>query len=116
MNTQIPRNTGDFKIYYQNIRGVNTKTHIKSNFSAADYQLIALTETWLKSDFSSLELFDESFVVHRSDRDLTLSGKKGGGGCLIAIKNSISAMRMTQWEQELPFENVWLAINQKKIK
>lgn len=104
----------DLKIYYQNIRGVNTKTHIRSNFSAADFEIIALTETWLKSDFSSSEIFDDSFEVFRSDRDLSLTGKKSGGGCLIAIKNNISALRMTDWEKEIPFENVWMAINQKK--
>lgn len=106
-------NGGNLKIYYQNIRGVNTKTHIRSNFSAANYQAIALTETWLSSNFSSSELFDDSFTVHRSDRDLSLSNKKGGGGCLIAMKNNISSIRMTRWEQELPFENIWLAINKK---
>lgn len=107
-------NAKNLKIYYQNIRGVNTKTHIRSNFSAAKYELIALTETWMSSDLSSSELFDDSFTVHRSDRNLSLTNKKRGGGCLIAIKSNISAIRMTQWEQELPYENVWLAINQKK--
>ena len=107
-------NKKNLKIYYQNIRGVNTKTHIRSNFSVANFELIALTETWINSDFSSSEIFDESFVVHRNDRDLSQSNKRGGGGCLIAIKSNISAIRMNQWERELPFENVWLAINQKK--
>lgn len=69
-----------FRIYYQNIRGVNTKTHIRSNFSAANYHMIVLNETWLKDDLFSSELFDDSFVVYRNDRNLTTSNKKGGGG------------------------------------
>lgn len=90
-------NAKNCKIYYQNIRGVNTKTHIRSNFSSAKYDLIALTKTWINSDFSSSELFNDSFVVHRSDRNLSLINKKGGGGCLIAIKANISAIRMKMY-------------------
>lgn len=103
-----------FKIYYQNIRGVNSKTNIRSNFSAANYDMIALTETWLQDDFFSSQLFDSSFSVYRSDRDLVSTGKKGGGGCLIALKNTISATRMCDWEKELPYENIWIAINLSK--
>lgn len=99
-------NKRDLKLYYQNIRGVNTKTHIRSNFSAADFEIITLTETWLKCDFSSSEIFDDSFEVYRSDRDLSQTGKKSGGGCLIAIKNNISTLRMTDWEKQIPFGNV----------
>lgn len=102
------------RIYYQNIRGVNTKTHIRSNFSAANYHMIALTETWIQDNFSSSEIFDESFVVHRSDRNLLMTNKKSGGGCLVAIKNNISANRIFEWENELPFENVWLMLNLKQ--
>lgn len=55
-----------------------------------------------------------SFIVFRSDRNLELTGKSHGGGCLIAIKNYISANRVTEWENELPFENIWLQINLKQ--
>lgn len=37
----------------------------------------------------------------------------GGGGCLIAIKNNISCIRMKEWEEEIPFDNIWLRINSK---
>lgn len=100
-----------FKIYYQNVRGLNTKTNIKSNISASDYDMIVFNETWLQDGFFSEELFDDSFVVFRSDRDLALTGKCSGGGCLIALKNSISAIRLHDYEKELPFENIWLQIN-----
>lgn len=73
--------------------------------------MIILTETWLQSNFSSSELFDESFTVHRSDRNLDLTRKKRGGGCRIAVKNNISSIRMHEWEINLPFKNSWLAIN-----
>lgn len=78
--------------------------------------MIALTETWMNSDFSSSELFDETFVVYRNDRDPHRSNKTRGGGCLIALKNNVSSTRIPQWENEVSFENIWIAINQKKKK
>lgn len=99
------------KIYFQNVRGLNTKTNIKSDISAANYDIIVFNETWLQDDFFSAEIFDESFTVFRSDRNLASTGKSRGGGCLIAIKNNISAIRLNEWENDLPFENVWLQIN-----
>lgn len=97
-------------IYYQNFRSLNTKTHIRSNFPAADYKLIALTETWLDDDFNSSEIFDDTFVVHRSYRNREQTNKKTGGGCLVALKSDVSGIRITEWENELPIENVWIAI------
>lgn len=78
-----------FKIYFQNVRGLNTKTHIRSDITAAKFHMISLVETWLQDNFNSSELFDDSFVVYRSDGDLESTEKKTGGGCLVALKNNI---------------------------
>lgn len=53
--------------------------------SAYDYNIITLTETWLKSNIANAELFDDSYTVYRNDRDTR------GGGVLIALKNEIFA-------------------------
>lgn len=34
-----------------------------------------------------------------------------GGGCLIAIRKNIPALRLTDWEVEAPYDNVWLKIS-----
>lgn len=34
----------------------------------ANYDCLAFTETWLNDNFSSCELFDDSYSVFRSDR------------------------------------------------
>lgn len=101
----------DCNIYYQNTRSILDKLSIKSNISASNYNLIALTETWLNDNVSSSLYFDDSFLVERSDR---LNSR--GGGCLIAYKNSLTATRLHEWENEVEFENVWLAINSVKSK
>lgn len=91
------------KCLYQNTRGLRTKIAqgLKNRISNADKHIIALTETWLNSNFFSESIFDRDlFTVHRSDRtSRTYSRPNGpqnignddlmGGGCLIAIRKNI---------------------------
>lgn len=49
-----------FKFYYQNVRGLNTKSQQVFNFTSSQYNpldFIALTETWLNDGVFSSELF-----------------------------------------------------------
>lgn len=34
-----------------------------------------------------------------------------GGGCVLALRRDISAVRINEWEKEIPFDNVWLKLN-----
>lgn len=94
--------------YYQNVRGLRTKTNIRSSISASAYDLIVFTEHWLNDNFQSSEYFDDSYFVEREDRNI--GNKKWGGGALIAIKNRISYLRRSDWEKQIPFDNVWVEI------
>jgi len=76
-------NLTEITAYYQNSRGLCTKQ--KEFFSSAasyDYDLVILTETWLKDWIFDAEYFTNSYSVYRKDRDL-----RRGGGVLIATKN-----------------------------
>lgn len=74
------------QIYYQNCRGLRTKVpEFYQNVLNGNYAIIALTETWLNSSISSSELFDNRYVVTRSDRP---NGRRGGGVAL-AISTDI---------------------------
>lgn len=99
------------RIYTQNTRGLNSKikTGTIHKTTLLNHDIFALTETWLQSNVSSTELFNETYVTHRSDRILS-DEVQTGGGVLVAIKNNIVANRLTAWEQEIPFENIWLKI------
>lgn len=99
------------RAYYQNVRGLRTKTEIQSKISASQFELIAFTEHWLNDEFVSSEYFDDSYFVERNDRKRP--DKKWGGGALIAIKNSIPYKRYCDWENETAFENVWIEIKTK---
>lgn len=92
-------------MYYQNVRGLRTK--IDEFFTAASestYDVIVLTETWLDDAIESCALFD-GFAVFRCDRSIENSNKNRGGGVLIAVRNGISATRITVADRS--FEHVW---------
>lgn len=101
-----------FKIYYQNVRGLRTKSHnFLSHVTTADYDLICLTESWLNSSFYDREYFDERYVVYRCDRSEKDSGAERGGGVIVAAKRSLLSLRR-DWPCPPPAhaECLWVSI------
>lgn len=118
--------SNELKFYYQNTRGLRTKIidSLRNKITLANYDCISFTETWLNDTHESNEIFNETYNVFRSDHtvekynrlrinrpDLRPEADVIGGGCLIALKRNISALRMIDWENEKSFDNVWLKIN-----
>lgn len=82
--------TSNIDIYYQNVRGLRTKSKdFFCNSSSYEYDIIVLTETWLNKEHCSAEYFDDSFTVFRKDRCDTGSKLLRGGGVLVAIRNKL---------------------------
>lgn len=98
----------NLSVYYQNVRGLRTKTNIRTNISACQHDIIIFTEHWLNENFFSSEYFDDNYSVERYDRKS--SNKERGGGALVAIKNRIAYKRISNWENESIFENVWIEL------
>lgn len=74
-------------IYYQNVRGLRTKTHqFYTSVVARNFDIIGLSETWLCDEISSSELFSSNYEVFRDDRNLDEINKCRGGGVALAIK------------------------------
>ena len=69
--------------------------------ASEDFDIIQLTETWLCDDIQSGDLFDDRYLVYRTDRDSSTSVLKRGGGVLIAIKKSISSVLINTDDLEL---------------
>ena len=53
--------------------------------------IIALTETWLEDDNCDALYSIEGYTIYRSDRSADTSHKQAGGGCLIAVSNSLTS-------------------------
>lgn len=80
----------NINIYYQNARGLRTKTNIFfSNMLLCSYDIICISETWLLPSIFNSELFDDRFSVYRCDRDYESRSDKKGGGILVAVRRGI---------------------------
>ncbi len=79
----IGRNS--LSIYYQNVRGLNTKlTDLYLNSSNFNFHIIGFTETWLKPHIFDNEILNSEFQIFRCDRLNRI-----GGGVLFAVHSSI---------------------------
>lgn len=77
-------------IYYQNVRGMRTKLHLfNENLHSYDFDIIALTETWLDSSVFDNEICSSKYYVYRQDRE-----RKRGGGVLIAVKCGLTVLKV----------------------
>lgn len=84
------------KLYYQNVRGLRTKTaeFSKSSLSCC-YGAVALSETSLNEFFFDSELFNlTQFSVYRNDRSELNSTHLRFGGVLIAVRTYLSSERI----------------------
>lgn len=85
----------NLKLYYQNVRGLRTKTtDFYTSSVASDYEIVAITETWLYDGVRDGELFDSAYVVYREDRDKLVTKKSMGGGVLMAIKRQFCSEKV----------------------
>lgn len=98
-------------LYYQNVRGLRTKTHeFLSSLASSSADIIILTETWLNDSVNSSELFDDRYNVYRRDRVVNkLSKKKDGGGVLIAVTKKLCSKHINNWQSEC--EDLWVVVN-----
>ncbi|XP_044764402.1 uncharacterized protein LOC123320969 [Coccinella septempunctata] len=101
--------SSNIKLYYQNTRGLRSKTvQFFHNVVSTDYNVICLTETWLKGGVLSGELFPGGYQVFRRDRGDAVSVKKDGGGVLVAVDSSLDASHHPELQSTA--EDVWVSI------
>ena len=95
----------ELSVFYQNVRGLNSKTSdFYLSMTLHQYDVIALTETWLNDSVHNAELFDSRYTVFRRDR-----GSRGGG---VVIANRSALIRSCQRVPALETdgEHIWLRL------
>jgi exonuclease III len=81
-------------IFYQNVRGLRTRVdELYLSSVENNYDIIALTETWLHAGIMSTELFVSRYSIYRHDREISR-----GGGVLIAVNKRVPAARVPDHE------------------
>lgn len=102
-------------IYYQNVRGLRTKTHsFLRNVCLNSYDIIILTETWLMDSVYSSELFDGRYLVWRRDRDYSRTSQTRGGGVLIAVRCDLTVVERCDWRSTA--EDIWISVTMKRSR
>lgn len=98
------------KIYYQNVRGLNTNSiEVRQQIINNDYDIYIFTETWLNSGCFDSEIFESGYEVYRRDRETaSISNSVRGGGVLIAVSKRLVSKRIQEWESEC--EDLWISI------
>lgn len=78
------------------MRSVNNKSdYIQQSTCTSIYDIIALSETWLKPCQSSNEFMSANYKTFRKDRENTSLTGHIGGGVLIALKHEIDAVEFS---------------------
>jgi Reverse transcriptase (RNA-dependent DNA polymerase) len=99
--------------YYQNARGLNTKTtDFLLSSSLSEFHLIAITESWLQSNVMSSELFDANYLVFRQDRNLAANNVSRGGGVMLGVREDCDALELNLTR----FRNLFSAIDLLGVK
>lgn len=61
---------------------------------AADYPLLAITESWLQDNVLDGELFSSNYMVFRCDRNRVAMNVSRGGGVLLAVSTELKATQL----------------------
>lgn len=92
----LATNARKYIFYYQNIRGLRTKSKgFYLSTLSMNFDLIALTETWLSPRQLTTEYFCSDYIVSRCDRSMSTSTCERGGGVLIASSRKLNCTEIT---------------------
>lgn len=104
--------SNQLSIYYQNCRGLRTKTNqffLSSLIS--HYDIIVATESWLNPNIHNNELLDTSkYNVYRKDRCEGISEKLDGGGVFVAVSNDLKSVEVQELSCNNLCEDIWVSI------
>ena len=61
----------------------------------AKYDIVALTETWLKEGITNAEVFQMEYEVYRQNRNYKLMGLDRGGEVLMAVRKNLQVTQLS---------------------
>lgn len=79
-DSKLISNSKKVTVAYPNLRGLHTEAdNLYAALRQSEFDVIAVTETWLRPDVGSYEPFSSSYKVFRKDREFELVDKVLGG-------------------------------------
>jgi hypothetical protein len=96
-------------LFYQNVRGLRTKTStFYKNILLSDFDIALFTETWLCDGILDSELCDSRYNVYRRDRGSL------GGGVMALCASHLDVQVRVDWQRS-DLECLWLTITGKSL-
>ena len=93
------------KCMVANARSLKNKIlDFQTSVYAGDFDIVAITETWLNDSILDHVLLHTGYTIYRKDRDGRM-----GGGVLLAIRNNIKTFR--RYDLETKCELLWNEIH-----
>ena len=115
-NKQPSKAPGGLEILHLNIRSLKNRAHLlelRQLASQRKSDIIAISETWLKTTVTSAEIQIEGYKLHRLDRL-----HKGGGGVCAYVRKDLksSVLKELSSISERNFHQLWINVQCKKLK
>lgn len=89
---------GFLNIYYENVDGLTQMGKMRDlsiSTTAADYDVITISETWLDSTIFNQEFISNDYVVFRKDRQQSSIDASKCGGVLIAVRTGLKSEQIS---------------------
>ena len=113
---ELKKSTGNVKIAHLNVRSLKCREHfvlVKEAVLENKFDIFTISETWLNSSVSDLEIEIPGYIIYRIDRQT----KNGGGVCAYVSRNyrteylsNISLITASGFHQ------LWLKIHVRNMK
>src|SRR5688572_1698860 len=108
-------NLNILRAFYINTRSVvniDKRTELELYVDKEKPDIIGITESWAKESIQDSELELEGYAMFRKDRD-NRGEKRHGGGVLLYIKDSLTALERSDLRDDRFKESVWCEIRNK---
>lgn len=99
-------------IYYQNVRGLHTKTtSFYHNVCLNSFDIITVSESWLLNGILDTEIVHERYITFHRDPDYSATGQRMGRGVLFAFRQELAVAPQPAFHSST--EDAWLTISLK---
>ena len=103
-----PCNNNQRKLVLMNCQSVcNKKTELETLLLSVKPDIVIATESWLKPDIGSPEIFPSNYNVYRKDRV-----DQDGGGVFILVSSHLISCALDEYSSDL--EAVWVEVKEEK--
>jgi len=111
-NSNQLSNNHNLRFFYHNCSGMRTKLKkLMIDARSCHFDILVFTETWLNDSFFDSEILDDSWTIHRKDRNYKALGLDKGGGVIIAVKNSFCSEHISLRSDYNEYEFAFTKIN-----